>query len=146
MVNVIYNYTWKLTHFSELVDDECFSDAFDIGSYKWRLYLKPNGDADNRGCNLSLYVEMMDPPDNSSDEHVKAEFKITLKDQINMKHYIKRGTNWFGPSTLHSWGWGSFIPLKNLHDRAKGFIVEDCCKFEAQITLLCKTHLKPLDS
>lgn len=55
------------------------------------------------------------------------------------------GIHWFGP-TSKSYGWGSFIHLKYLPEGDRGFIVDDCCEFEAQITLLCKTHLKPLGS
>ncbi|XP_074349161.1 uncharacterized protein LOC141688912 [Apium graveolens] len=143
--NVTYNYKWKVTGFSELVDDHCFSDTFDVGSYKWRLCLYPKGDSDNRGCSLSFFLDLMDPPKNFSAQHVKAEYTITLNDQINKKHHIHIDTNWFGPSTWHSWGWGSFIQLKDLKDRAKkGFIVDDCCEFEARMTLFCNTHLKPL--
>lgn len=56
MVNVIYNYTWKLTHFSELVDDECFSDAFDIGSYKWYFHFQASSCSQFVFCTLPQYL------------------------------------------------------------------------------------------
>lgn len=52
----------------------------------------------------------------------------------------------FGASTANVWGWESFMQLEELRDKAKGFIVDDCCVIEAELTLLCATRQKALGS
>ncbi|KAK1368330.1 hypothetical protein POM88_034422 [Heracleum sosnowskyi] len=68
-----------------------------------RLCLFPNGDSDNRGCSLSVFLELTDPLfDDSSADHVKAKYKITLNDQINKKHHIKEGVVLLGSELIKS--------------------------------------------
>lgn len=58
----------------------------------------------------------------------------------NIIEYIV-ATIWFSDST-EDWGWHSLIELKDLKDSTKGYIVNDRCIFEAELTLLCETYLE----
>lgn len=136
-----------------------------------RLQCYPGGDGDNRGCNLSMFLELVDSPIDSPAEKVKAQFKITLHDQINKENRAREGaskfylileessvklvlmallisvaaTHWFGASAGSIQGWNSFIRLKDLKKSSNGFLVDDCCVFEAKVTLLCATYQESLN-
>ncbi|WOG94653.1 hypothetical protein DCAR_0313949 [Daucus carota subsp. sativus] len=140
---VSYKYTWTITQFSKL-GSFCQSDEFVVGGYNWKLALCPKGNAKNEGCCMSLYLQSVDSQHFSPAQKVKAKFKVTLKDQ-------KRGMNdvtyadifWFD-SSVKCWDCGSFIELKILKDEEYGFIYEDQCVIEAQLTVLYETCQKTL--
>lgn len=50
---------------------------------------------------------------------------------------LAAGAVWFG-ATIKRWGWPGFIPLKDLNDSKKGFIVEDGIMVEAKVTVLAE--------
>ncbi|KAL8094426.1 hypothetical protein AgCh_036092 [Apium graveolens] len=147
IANTSYNYTWNITRFSKLSED-CQSDEFVVGGYKWELWLFPEGDPNNRGSSLSVYLVLLDTPSNSHDEKVKVQFTLRLKDRIHKNHLQNTDALWFslGAATSNVWGWDSFIQLEELKDKAKGFIVDDRCVIEAELTLLCATRQKALGS
>lgn len=57
-------------------------------------------------------------------------------------------TQWFSfvSSSSNVWGWESFIQLEELKDHDNGFIVDDSCMIEAELTMLCATRQKSLSS
>lgn len=52
-------------------------------------------------------------------------------------------TIWFG-AARQSWGWASFIELKDLKDYKKGYVVSDQCIIEAEVIVLYETSQKTL--
>lgn len=53
-------------------------------------------------------------------------------------------TIWFGASKKN-WGFPTFIELKDLIDGKKGYLVEDRCIIEAELTVLCETSQETLN-
>ncbi|KAL1825771.1 hypothetical protein ACET3Z_012549 [Daucus carota] len=142
-----YNYTWNITQSSKLRGDR-HSDEFIVGGYKWELWLSTEGDSNHTGSSLSVFLVLLDTPNNSRDDRVKVQFTLKLKDWIDKNHLQKTDTQWFSfvSSSSNVWGWESFIQLEELKDRDNGFIVDDSCMIEAELTMLCATRQKSLSS
>ncbi|KAL8094433.1 hypothetical protein AgCh_036099 [Apium graveolens] len=108
--------------------DECLSisEAANIsGKYVWEVY---------------QFSEL-------EEDCYSDEFRIGGHLCINVENIV--ATIWFSAS-IEDWGWHSLIELKDLNDSAKGYVVDDRCIFEAELTLLCETSLEtpnmPTDS
>lgn len=135
--NISNKYKWVITEFSELGEHR-YSDVFVVGGYKWKLLLYPDGHKKHRGSSLSMYLVHVDSKSSTTEHKVNAEFVLTLNDQFNQNHIQKKTIIWFGAS-IATWGWPSFIELKDLKDDKNGYIVSDRCMIEAEVTVLCET-------
>ncbi|XP_074352487.1 ubiquitin C-terminal hydrolase 12-like [Apium graveolens] len=128
--NISGKYVWEVYQFSELEED-CYSDEFRIGGHLW-------------------YVRKLFDHQINSIRPLPV-FGITIITEfytsINVENIV--ATIWFSAS-IEDWGWHSLIELKDLNDSAKGYVVDDRCIFEAELTLLCETSLEtpnmPTDS
>ncbi|KAI9182600.1 hypothetical protein LWI28_027085 [Acer negundo] len=128
-----YSYTWRVSKFSTLHDERYESEYF--GCYNWKVMLYPNGALEGRGnsIGLSLYSDGSNIPANSK---LLVGFKLLIKDRINGKHFeLKRVRALFYPPNLN-FGWGDFMSLAKLKDPSQGFLVDDTCVVEAEVTFL----------
>ncbi|XP_017240928.1 MATH domain and coiled-coil domain-containing protein At3g58360-like [Daucus carota subsp. sativus] len=141
--NISGKYEWVINQFSKL-GEECFSNVFIVGGHKWKLHLYPQGYSNYKGFSLSLFLVSVDSQSPMSDHKVKAEFTLTLKNKFSGNYAKNRTTIWFGAPTQRH-GWRSFIKLKDLQDRAKGFLAKDSCVIEAEVTVVCETSQKMLN-
>ncbi|XP_074364100.1 uncharacterized protein LOC141704835 [Apium graveolens] len=136
-------YKWVVNQYSEL-GKERFSDEFAVGGYKWKLRLYPKGNLKHEGFSLSLFLERVDCGSATNGHEVKGEFTLELNDQFNKDHVERKATVWFGASNKN-WGWANFIELKEVTEGKKGYIVEDRCIIEAELTVLCETSQRILN-
>nr|XP_017240759.1 PREDICTED: uncharacterized protein LOC108213474 isoform X2 [Daucus carota subsp. sativus] len=140
--NISGKYKWVVTQFSGLKEPHD-SDEFVIGGYKWKLSLWPEGNKKYKGCSLSIFLVSVDSKSSTTEHEVKAEFELTLNDQLKQKNIKNKATKWFGASTT-DWGFPSFIELTDLKDDKKGYLVADECTFEAEVKVLCEGSRKTL--
>ncbi|KAH0656091.1 hypothetical protein KY285_030973 [Solanum tuberosum] len=74
--------TFKEASNGYLVDDKCVLGAeifivqrqaieFTVGGYKWKLSLYPKGNANNKGCDISIFLKSVDAKDFDHHEKVK---------------------------------------------------------------------------
>ncbi|KAL1825777.1 hypothetical protein ACET3Z_012555 [Daucus carota] len=136
-------YKWVIHKFSEL-GEKCDSDVFTVGRYTWKLVLYPEGISNYKGFCVSLFLEFADSSNCTSEHEVKAHVVLKIIDHYsNQSHIQKKGSNWFGVGSPAK-GWHSFIELKDLKDRQKGYLAQDICIIEAEVKLLCETSHKSL--
>ncbi|OMP00705.1 TRAF-like family protein [Corchorus olitorius] len=138
------HYTFRIEGFSLLLKskvEKIESAIFEAGGYKWKLKLFPQGIDDEKvkGDWLSLYFWLCDssttlPPKGT----VYADFKLRVLDQRRDQHVQKSTTHWFTASS-HFWGWKEFIRLGNLHERSKGFVMNDTLKVQVQVNVISVT-------
>ncbi|GFQ02679.1 ubiquitin carboxyl-terminal hydrolase 12 [Phtheirospermum japonicum] len=134
-VTVPYKRDWKISNFSKL-EDVWHSEEFTAGDHKWKVNLYPNGNGDEIGRSLSVFLVYVCPVNNKAPgERVKASFTICIKNQLaSAKHHKKTTYSWFSASILN-WGWCSFLSLADLNDPNGGFIVNDSCHLEVEISV-----------
>ncbi|KAH0692286.1 hypothetical protein KY285_019383 [Solanum tuberosum] len=114
-----------------LVDDKCI---FGVDVY----VIKKQGIGDNRqnGKNISVFLESVDAKGFNRQKRVQAKFSISLKNQIGGEHHNKSGSsNWYSAATK-GWGWSSFMPCCEFNDPKKGFLIEDSCILEADVSVV----------
>ncbi|KAA8543126.1 hypothetical protein F0562_021379 [Nyssa sinensis] len=131
---VTCNYIWKIKSFSNFKSSCYQSDAFVVGDHKWRIELYPRGHAEGQGNSISVFLQL-ESSSLAPDTRLFVKFMMRISDQNNGQHSELTADNHFGPSCL-TWGFRKFISLAKLNDPKKGFLVDDTCIIEAQVTLL----------
>ncbi|ORX75577.1 ankyrin, partial [Anaeromyces robustus] len=122
-------YEWKIKNWSQLLNDE-FSDEFEIGGYKWKILLNPNG-YDNKVDEdyISVYLKNIDVQKNSS-THIYANCLLAIRNykdcscffinnDIKSNHYNKYN---------NSCNWDHFIKRECLYEKTENSnrsIIED---------------------
>ncbi|XP_057461802.1 uncharacterized protein LOC130752028 [Actinidia eriantha] len=130
------NHTWKIKSFSTYSLDRYESEAFIIGDHKWRIRIYPRGNGEGKGNSISVFLcvdESTLPPDTRV--FVKFILRVIDQKQTKAEHFEFKTDNHFGPTCL-VWGAQKFMPLPKLNDPRKGFLVDDTCIIEANVTLL----------
>ncbi|XP_049354338.1 uncharacterized protein LOC125818867 [Solanum verrucosum] len=132
----VYKHNWKITKFTKLKKKVYYSEEFIVDGYKWKLSLYPTGDNRQNGKNISVFLESVDAKGFNRQKRVQAKFSISLKNQIGGEHHNKSGSsNWYSAATK-GWGWSSFMPCCEFNDPKKGFLIEDCCILEADVSVV----------
>ncbi|GLT60020.1 hypothetical protein SLA2020_328090 [Shorea laevis] len=84
-----------------------------------------------------MYLDVADSETLPSGWSRKAKFSFTIVNQIDKKLSFTRDTLEiiFGRQ-ITNWGYHKVIPLKDLRDLRKGYLVEDTCIIEVDVTVL----------
>ncbi|XP_022874183.1 probable inactive serine/threonine-protein kinase fnkC [Olea europaea var. sylvestris] len=123
---------FKLSKFSEL-KNEWYTEEFITGDHKWKLCVCPKGDGEQKGHCVSIFLCAVGIEKQSSYLKLNADFSICLKNQIGCAARKIHNNQWFSASD--HWGWPRFIPMVDMNDPEKGFVVEDSCIIELQISI-----------
>lgn len=127
-------FTWKIKNFSKIQATIIYSDVSSVGPYKWKIRADPKGNsADNY---MSVYLEVADSEILPLGWSRKAKFSFILVNQIDKKSSLTKvvGECEF-KGKIKSLGFASFISHKDLHDPKKGYLVNDTCIIEANVTV-----------
>ncbi|GLT98313.1 hypothetical protein SLE2022_158220 [Rubroshorea leprosula] len=125
-------FTWKIKNFSKLDSLKLYSKVFSLEDYKWRILMFPKG---NKVEHLSIFLEVAEPETLPSGWSRNAEFSVTVVNQINNKSSAREGAEHKFNAQEKDWGFSKFIPLEELHDLGKGYLVEDTCIIKANVTV-----------
>ncbi|XP_059625716.1 MATH domain and coiled-coil domain-containing protein At2g05420-like isoform X2 [Cornus florida] len=131
---VTYTHTWKMKSFSSLAMERYESQDFVVGDHKWRIRLYPRGNGEGKGNSISVFLTL----DNSTlppDTKLFVRFNLRTVNQMNGEHFELKDDNHFSASWL-VWGSRKYMSLAKLNDPKHGFLVDDTCIIEAQVTLL----------
>ncbi|KAK6784894.1 hypothetical protein RDI58_018349 [Solanum bulbocastanum] len=131
---------WKICNFSKL-GENWLSEEFTVGGYKWKLWLYPKGNANNKGCDISIFLKSVDAKDFDHHEKVKVNCSINLKDQTNGGYKKLSYCIWFS-TTTQAWGFPGFMPLTQLCDQKKGYLVNDCIAVGVELKVEFKHSVK----
>lgn len=63
------------------------------------------------------------------------QFSLAVLDQIDDSFTVRRDTQLQFDASMLEWGFSSFMPLIQLYDAERGYIVDDKVIFEAYVTL-----------
>ncbi|VYS62132.1 unnamed protein product [Arabidopsis thaliana] len=136
-------FTWKISHFSYIGDKRYYySDEFVVGDRKWRLKISPKGDKKVRA--LSVYVQAMAYLPNAVTSTTYAKLRLRLLNQKNSNHIEKRVFHFYSRENGDGSGISELIPVEDLNDESKGYLVEDSIVLET--TLLWVSETKVVDS
>ncbi|XP_030968831.1 MATH domain and coiled-coil domain-containing protein At3g58210-like [Quercus lobata] len=128
-------FTWKIERFSTLDEERYHSQEFTVGDSKWKLLVYPKGNSTGKNTALSFFLSSCNCI--RSEQNVFAEFTLRIRDQIKGKHKEISDKHWF---STKGWGFPEFLPLKDINDAAKGFLVNDTLLVEAEIIVMSKVR------
>ncbi|KAJ4884466.1 TRAF-like family protein [Raphanus sativus] len=123
---------WTITDFSIHDHVSYTSDTFSSGGRNWVLKVYPNGVGSATGSSLSLYLL------SASNENGYVKAKLRVIDQKGSNNVEKQVEGW--PNAQENgWGVDSLIPLADLEDPDKGYLVNNIIKFEVEILAFSRT-------
>ncbi|KAF8398026.1 hypothetical protein HHK36_016952 [Tetracentron sinense] len=146
-------FTWKIENFSRLNTQKLYSEAFFCGGYKWRVLIYPKGiSADH----LSMYLDVADSENLPFGWSRYAQFSLAVVSQINNKYTVRKGSGFAFYVELSDhvqfaacgmkidtqnqftveevdWGFTTFMPLGELYDPGRGYLVNDTCVVEVKV-------------
>ncbi|KAI3870366.1 hypothetical protein MKX03_026851 [Papaver bracteatum] len=122
-------FTWRIQNFRMLdFADGYKSQVFSVGSYQWRLWIRPKG-SHKVYDQFSLFLV---PQDLTRTPY--AEYTFVITSQTNRKNNVKKVGKHQFKSTEPSWGWSSFIELTKFYHPANGYLLNDTCIIEVEIS------------
>ncbi|XP_057980719.1 ubiquitin C-terminal hydrolase 12-like isoform X2 [Malania oleifera] len=125
-------FTWTIECFSRLNTKKLYSDIFYVGGYKWRVLIFPKG---NNVDHLSIYLDVADSPTLPYGWSRYAQFSLAVVNQAHSKCTVKKDTQHQFNARESDWGFTSFMPLGELYDPSRGYLVNDTCIVEAVVAV-----------
>ncbi|XP_024631332.1 ubiquitin carboxyl-terminal hydrolase 12 isoform X5 [Medicago truncatula] len=127
----IGRFTWTIDNFSRLPKKH-YSDVFTVGGYKWRILIFPKG---NNAEHLSMYIDVADAGSMPYGWTRFAQFSLTVVNQVHSKYSVRKETQHQFNARESDWGFTNFMPLAELYDPSRGYVVEDRCILEADVNV-----------
>ncbi|XP_047177146.1 ubiquitin C-terminal hydrolase 13-like isoform X2 [Vigna umbellata] len=124
-------FTWTIDNFSKL-PHKVFSYVFCVGGFNWRVLIFSKG---NSVDHLSMYVDVADAANLPYGWSKHAQLSLTVVNQIHSNFSIRRECHHQFHARECDWGFLHFMPLAQLYDSARGYLVNDTCIVEADITV-----------
>ncbi|CAL1386879.1 unnamed protein product [Linum trigynum] len=125
-------FTWTIDNFSRLNTKKLYSDVFVVGGYRWRILIFPKG---NNVDHLSMYLDVADSGTLPYGWSRYAQFSLTVVNQLQQKCSIRKETQHQFNARESDWGFTSFMPLGELYDPGRGYLVNDICIVEADVAV-----------
>eukprot|EP00246_Nothoceros_aenigmaticus_P013115 TRINITY_DN439_c0_g3_i1.p1 TRINITY_DN439_c0_g3~~TRINITY_DN439_c0_g3_i1.p1 ORF type:complete len:1081 (+),score=256.97 TRINITY_DN439_c0_g3_i1:216-3458(+) len=123
-------FTWTIENFSKINVRKHYSESFTVGGYKWRVLLFPKG---NNVDHLSVYLDVADSASLPYGWSRFAHFSLAVLNQYESKLTVKKDTQHQFNVRESDWGFTSFMPLQDLYDPSRGFLVNDTLVVEADV-------------
>eukprot|EP00252_Welwitschia_mirabilis_P016662 TRINITY_DN3688_c0_g2_i2.p1 TRINITY_DN3688_c0_g2~~TRINITY_DN3688_c0_g2_i2.p1 ORF type:complete len:1108 (+),score=261.03 TRINITY_DN3688_c0_g2_i2:336-3659(+) len=123
-------FTWTIHNFTKLNVRKAYSEIFSVGGYKWRVLIFPRG---NNVDSLSMYLDVADAPTLPYGWSRYAQFSLSVVNQINPRLTVRKETQHQFHARESDWGFTSFMPLIELYDSMKGYLVHDTVVIEADV-------------
>ncbi|OVA00858.1 Ubiquitin carboxyl-terminal hydrolases family 2 [Macleaya cordata] len=125
-------FTWTIENFSRVNTKKHYSDIFFVGGYKWRVLIFPKG---NNVDHLSMYLDVADSANLPYGWSRYAQFSLAVINQIHNKYTVRKDTQHQFNARESDWGFTSFMPLSELYDPGRGFLVNDTLIVEAEVVV-----------
>ncbi|CAH8383316.1 unnamed protein product [Eruca vesicaria subsp. sativa] len=139
-------YTWRIQGFSTLLKDKYLSDVFTIGGRSWNIQVHPNGAGTAEGKALSMYLVLNANEIFRPYEKIYVQAKLRVLNQRQLNNVEWKIDHWYngpGYGAASGWGFSEFIPLSDLKDSSKGFVVNDVLMVQVEIELISSTKYFP---
>ncbi|KAF5177466.1 Ubiquitin carboxyl-terminal hydrolase [Thalictrum thalictroides] len=125
-------FTWHIENFSRLNTKKHYSDVFLVGGYKWRVLIFPKG---NNVDHLSMYLDVADSANLPYGWSRFAQFSLAVVNQASNRYTVRKDTQHQFNVRESDWGFTSFMPLSELYDISKGFLLNDRLVIEAEVAV-----------
>ncbi|KAL5720643.1 ubiquitinyl hydrolase 1 [Ranunculus cassubicifolius] len=125
-------FTWTIENFTRLNTKKHYSDVFVVGGFKWRVLIFPKG---NNVDQLSMYLDVADSQNLPYGWSRYAQFSLSVVNQAFGKYTVRKDTQHQFNARESDWGFTSFMPLSDLYDPARGYLVNDTCIIEAEVAV-----------
>ncbi|XP_055831418.1 ubiquitin C-terminal hydrolase 12-like isoform X2 [Solanum dulcamara] len=125
-------FAWTIENFSRLNVKKLYSEVFNVGGYKWRILIFPKG---NNADQLSLYLDVADSPSLPYGWSRYAHFSLAVLNQVHNKFTVRKDTQHQFNARESDWGFTSFMPLSELYDPSRGYIMDDTVIVEADVSV-----------
>ncbi|CAN7107268.1 unnamed protein product [Brassica rapa subsp. narinosa] len=125
-------YTWTIPGFTRLNTRKHYSEVFVVGGYKWRVLIFPKG---NNVDNLSMYLDVADAANLPYGWSRFSQFGLAIVNQINSSYSIRKESQHQFNSRESDWGFTSFMPLSELYDPTRGYLLNDTVVIEAEVAV-----------
>ncbi|KAL0390709.1 UNVERIFIED_CONTAM: Ubiquitin carboxyl-terminal hydrolase 12 [Sesamum calycinum] len=125
-------FTWRVENFSRLNVKKLYSGVYELGDYKWRILIFPKG---NNADYLSMYLDVGDSATLPYGWSRYAHFSLAVVNQVHSKYSVRKETQHQFNARENDWGFTSFMPLGELYDPSKGYLVNDTCVVEAEVAV-----------
>ncbi|XP_013611723.1 PREDICTED: ubiquitin carboxyl-terminal hydrolase 13 isoform X1 [Brassica oleracea var. oleracea] len=125
-------FTWSTQGFTRLNVRKLYSDIFVVGDYKWRILIFPKG---NNVDHLSMYLDVADAASLPYGWSRYSQFSLAVVNQMNSKYSIRKETQHQFNARESDWGFTSFMPLSELYDPTRGYLVNDTLQIEAEVAV-----------
>ncbi|CAH9124012.1 unnamed protein product [Cuscuta epithymum] len=135
-------FTWRIEDFSKIKHKKIYSVTFVVNEYKWRLCLFPKG---SQTDHLSLFLRVADASSLPDGWSITTKFSLALINQIDPNKTIKRDRESKYEAQSTSRGYTSFIWLSKFHNQSEGYLVDDICLVETEISMLTDASLASND-
>lgn len=124
-------FRWQIENFSKITERKLYSKPpFVAGGHQWRILMFPKG---NSVDHLSMYLDVADSNNLPVGWSKNAQFSLSVINQVDPKHTIKKDTVHQFSARESDWGFASFMQLQDLYDPSKGFLVNDTVIIEADV-------------
>ncbi|XP_074565109.1 ubiquitin C-terminal hydrolase 13-like [Curcuma longa] len=123
-------FNWAISNFSRLNTKKFYSDIFIVGGYQWRVLIFPRG---NNVEYLSMYLDVADSANLPYDWSRYAKFGLSVINQIHNKYSIRKDTHHQFNERESDWGFTSFMPLTEVYDPSRGFLLNDTLVVEVEV-------------
>ncbi|KAL0736443.1 hypothetical protein Bca4012_012653 [Brassica carinata] len=125
-------FTWTVPNFSRQNTRKHYSEVFVVGGYKWRILIFPKG---NNVDHLSMYLDVADAASLPYGWSRYAQFSLAVVNQIHTRYTIRKETQHQFNARESDWGFTSFMPLSELYDPSRGYLVNDTVYVEAEVAV-----------
>ncbi|XP_044508657.1 ubiquitin C-terminal hydrolase 12-like [Mangifera indica] len=125
-------FTWTIENFTRLNTKKHYSDVFIVGGYKWRILIFPKG---NNVDHLSMYLDVADSSTLPYGWIRYAQFSLAVVNQAHSKYSIRKEAQHQFNARESDWGFTSFMPLGDLCDPSRGYLVNDMVVVEAEVVV-----------
>ncbi|KAK7256510.1 hypothetical protein RIF29_29961 [Crotalaria pallida] len=139
---VFEKFTWTVKNFSKLNTNRLYSENFFIGGHPWRILIYPKGNNVNY---FSVYLDAGDTANLPYGWTRFAKFKLILINKVHSEMTKTKETAHRFNARENDWGFTTFMPLNELRDPNQGFIVDDNCIIEAEISVPKSEHENPVE-
>ncbi|OIW02770.1 hypothetical protein TanjilG_29546 [Lupinus angustifolius] len=123
-------FTWRIDNFSRMNTKKLYSEVFVVGGYKWRVLIFPKG---NNVDYLSMYLDVADSTSLPYGWSRYAQFSLAVVNQIQNKYTVRKDTQHQFNARESDWGFTSFMPLGELYDPSRGYLLNDTLVVEAEV-------------
>ncbi|KAF4402408.1 hypothetical protein G4B88_012193 [Cannabis sativa] len=110
-------FTWTIENFTRLNVKKHYSDVFVVGDY------------------LSMYLDVADSSTLPYGWSRYAQFSLAVVNQMHNKYSIRKDTQHQFNTRESDWGFTSFMPLSDLYDPSRGYLMNDTCLVEAEVAV-----------